>query len=65
MCVGPAIFFANIKLEHKRGYMDNGTVIFGYQKSDRIEFSIIFWDQHTGHKYIKHVKNLCEIRACG
>lgn len=30
MAVGPAIYFANIKLDYKWGWMDNQTVVFGY-----------------------------------
>ena len=28
--VGPCIYFANIKQEHKVGYMDNGSLVIGY-----------------------------------
>jgi WD repeat-containing protein 35 len=65
MAVNAAIYFANIKIEHKWGFMDNGTFVVGYQKSDRIEYSLIFWDSKTEEKTIKFVKNLCEIRAAG
>jgi WD repeat-containing protein 35 len=65
MAVGTAIYFANIKMEHKWGYLDNGTIVTGYQKQDRVEYSIIFWDTKSDAKNIKFVKNLCEIKAAG
>lgn len=30
MAVGPAIFFANVKLDYKWGYLNNGSIVFGY-----------------------------------
>lgn len=65
MGVGPSIYFANVKQDHKWGYMDNGVLVIGYQKQDRVEFSLIYWDMQNDSKIIKFVKNLCEIRACG
>ena len=30
MAVGPAIFFANVKMDHKWGWMSTKTVVYGY-----------------------------------
>jgi WD repeat-containing protein 35 len=43
MAVGSSIYFANIKPDHKWAWM-NGTFVFGYPKSDRIESTVVFWD---------------------
>lgn len=64
MAVGPAIFFANVKLDYKWGWLQPKTIVFGYQKKDRIEFSVIFWNIETEERNIKFVKNLVEILAC-
>ena len=40
------------------GLKIKGTLIFGYQKSDRIDFCVVFWDTKQNKKNIKQVKNL-------
>ena len=65
MIVGSSIYFANIKSDYKWGYMSNETLVFAYQKADRIDFCVIFWDTKTDTKNIKYVKNLIAIRAYG
>jgi len=65
MIVGSSIYFANIKSDYKWGYMSNETLVFAYQKADRIDFCVIFWDTKNDTKNIKYVKNLLAIRACG
>lgn len=65
MVVGSSIYFANIKSDYKWGYMSNESLVFAYQKADRIDFCVIFWDIKTDTKIIKYVKNLLAIRTCG
>ncbi|KAL4456550.1 hypothetical protein ABPG74_000657 [Tetrahymena malaccensis] len=65
MAVNQAIFFANIKPDHKWAYMSDGTLAFAYQKIDRVEYTIIFWDTINNKKNLKFVKNLCCLRASG
>lgn len=65
MVVGSSIYFANIKSDYKWGYMSNETLAFAYQKSDRIDFCVIFWDIKADSKIIKYVKNLIAIKAYG
>ncbi len=40
-------------------------MIFGYQKSDRIDFCVVFWDTKQNKKNIKQVKNLIQIKSFG
>ena len=65
MILGSSIYFANIKPNYKWGYLSTGTLIFAYQKSDRIEYSVIFWDTKTEAKNFKYIKNLSVIKAFG
>ena len=64
MATGTSIYYANIKPDYKWGYMDN-TLVFAYQKSDRIDYCVIFWDLKTEQKSLKYVKNLCAIKTNG
>ena len=45
------IYFADIKPYYKWGYMSD-TVVFGYQKEDRIDFCVIFYNVKTGEQKI-------------
>lgn len=65
MIIGSSIYFANIKPDYKWGYLSNGTLIFAYQKADRIDFTVIFWDTKSEAKNFKYIKNLQIIRAFG
>jgi len=65
MAVNTALFFANIKPDHKWAYLSNGTLAFAYQKADRVEYTIIFWDTVTGKKSLKFVKALNTIKSSG
>jgi len=44
--------------------MEN-TIVFAYQKADRIDYCIIFWDFRLGNKNLKYVKNLWSLKTCG
>lgn len=63
MSVGNALFFANIKADYKWGYMSNNTLVFGYQKQDRVDYSLIFWKIDKDVKVIKQIKYLVDIRS--
>ena len=66
MTIGSSVYFASIKPDYKWAYMSmNKTLVFAYQKSDRIDFCVIFWDTKTDAKNIKYVKNLQWIKAAG
>ena len=47
IALGSCIYFADIKPYYKWGYMSD-TVVFGYQKEDRIDFCVIFYNVKTG-----------------
>jgi WD repeat-containing protein 35 len=64
MGVGSVIFFANIRPNHQWTWMD-GRLVFGYQKSNRIENCVVFWDSKANSKNLKYVKNLIWIKSAG
>ncbi len=57
IALGSSIYFADIKPYYKWGYMTD-TVVFGYQKEDRIDFCVIFYNVKTGQQKKKYIKNL-------
>ncbi|WAR17526.1 WDR35-like protein [Mya arenaria] len=54
LAVDSFIYFANIRPDYKWGYCSN-TVVYSFTKPDRAEHC----------KYVKYVKNLISITACG
>lgn len=62
---GSNIYCASIKPNYKWCYLGNGTVVFAYQKSDRVDFCLVFWETKTDRKIFKYVKDLSEIKGEG
>ena len=63
MGVHGAIYFANIKSDYKWAYLQN-ILVFSFQKADRIDFAIVFWDIKSEQRFIHYRKNLVEIKGC-
>ncbi|KAL8581320.1 WD repeat-containing protein 35 [Nucella lapillus] len=64
LAVDSFIYFANIRPDYKWGYCTN-TVVYSFTKPERPEHCVIFWDTKNNEKYVKYVKNLITITACG
>nr|KAG5696704.1 hypothetical protein BaRGS_012073 [Batillaria attramentaria] len=64
LAVDSFIYFANIRPDYKWGYCTN-TVVYSFTKPERAEHCVIFWDTKNNEKYVKYVKNLISITACG
>ena len=64
LAVDSYIYFANIRPDYKWGYFGN-TLVYGFNKPDKAEACVIFWDTVTNERYAKYVKRLIAIRACG
>ncbi|KAM7428718.1 WD repeat-containing protein 35 [Porites harrisoni] len=64
LAVDSFIYFANIRPNYKWGYFSN-TVVYAFNKPDRQEHCVVFWDTKNGEKYVKYVRNLLSITASG
>mmetsp|Transcript_25500 Transcript_25500/g.48224 ORF Transcript_25500/g.48224 Transcript_25500/m.48224 type:complete len:1215 (+) Transcript_25500:126-3770(+) len=64
LAVDSYIYFANIRPDYKWGYF-GGTLVYAFNKPDRVEQCVMFWDTETNDRYAKYVKKLISIRACG
>jgi len=62
MAAGTSVYYANIKPDYKWGFMEH-TIVLAYQKADRIDYCIIFWDFRLQTKNLKYVKNLLHIKT--
>lgn len=60
---GGNTYCAVIKPNYKWCYLSNGTIVFGFQKIDRVDYCIVFWDTKNDEKYMKYVKDLLEIKG--
>jgi WD repeat-containing protein 35 len=65
IAAGTNIFCAAIRPNYKWCYLANGTLVFAFQKSDRVEFCVVFWDTKSDEKFMKYVRDLAEIRGQG
>lgn len=64
LAVDSFIFFANIRPDYKWCFLVN-TVAYAFNKADRIESTVIFWNTNTNEKYVKYIKNLQKMCAMG
>eukprot|EP00232_Nephroselmis_pyriformis_P019088 CAMPEP_0182899530 /NCGR_PEP_ID=MMETSP0034_2-20130328/28121_1 /TAXON_ID=156128 /ORGANISM="Nephroselmis pyriformis, Strain CCMP717" /LENGTH=1198 /DNA_ID=CAMNT_0025033565 /DNA_START=181 /DNA_END=3774 /DNA_ORIENTATION=- len=64
LAVDSYIYFANVRPDHKWGYFEN-TLVYAFNKPERSEHCVMFWDTATNDRYAKYVKRLMTIRACG
>ena len=64
LAVDSYIYFANIRPDYKWGWFSN-TLVCAYNKSDRPEHCVVFWDTNTDDRYTKYVKKLLRIGAAG
>jgi len=63
IAVDSFIYFANIRLEYKRGYFGS-TVVCAYPKYDRADTAVLFADVKTGEKVTKYVHKLLHVLSC-
>lgn len=64
LAVDNFIFFANIRPDYEWGYFSN-TLVYSFNKPERAENCVCFWDTNTDERHIKYVKSLISIRAAG
>ncbi|XP_065296306.2 WD repeat-containing protein 35 isoform X1 [Dermacentor albipictus] len=64
LAVDSFIFFANIRPDYKWCFLAN-TVAYAFNKADRIESTVIFWNTNTNEKYVKYIKHLQKMCAMG
>ena len=64
LAVDSYIYFANIRPDYKWGYFGS-TLVYAFNKPDRAEACVIFWDTKSNERYAKYVKRLSSIRGCG
>ena len=64
LAVDSYVYFANIRPDYKWACFGN-TVVYAFNKKERVEHCVIFWDTHTDDRYTKYVKKLSTIHAGG
>ena len=64
LAVDSFIYFANIRPDYKWTYFAN-TVVYTFNKPERQDTAITFWNTKSGEKYQKHVKSLLSVAAEG
>ena len=64
LAVDSFIYFANLRSDYAWGYFGR-TLVYAFQKLDRVEQCVVFWDVTTDEKQVKYVKSLLSIKAAG
>mmetsp|Transcript_9052 Transcript_9052/g.14851 ORF Transcript_9052/g.14851 Transcript_9052/m.14851 type:complete len:1200 (+) Transcript_9052:114-3713(+) len=65
LAVDSYIYFANIRPDYKWGYFNKHTLVYSFNKPERPESCVVFWDTKSDERYTKYVKKLMGIRASG
>ncbi|EDV23603.1 uncharacterized protein TRIADDRAFT_50569 [Trichoplax adhaerens] len=64
LAIDSYIYFANIRPDYKWGYCGN-TVVYAFNKPDRQDSSVVFWETKNKECIVKYIKNLLGITAYG
>jgi hypothetical protein len=62
LAVDSFIYFANIRPDYKWSFFSS-TLVYAYNKHDRTDHSVVFFDTSTGQKHVKYVKKLMSIKV--
>lgn len=57
LAVDSFIYFANVRPDHKWTHFANDVVVYTYNRIERVETIIIFWNTKTEEKYSKYVNS--------
>lgn len=64
LAVDSAIIFANIQPNYLWSYFNN-TLVFAFQKPDKNDLTIVFWDSVVNEKHVRTMKGLQHVCAAG
>uniref|UniRef100_A0A7S0R8E2 Anaphase-promoting complex subunit 4 WD40 domain-containing protein n=1 Tax=Chlamydomonas leiostraca TaxID=1034604 RepID=A0A7S0R8E2_9CHLO len=64
LAVDSFVYFANVRPDYKWGYFCN-TLVYAFNRPDRAEHCVMFWDTKNNDKYPKYVRKLVAIQAFG
>ncbi|ORC82983.1 uncharacterized protein TM35_000791090 [Trypanosoma theileri] len=63
IAIDAALYFANVRPDYKYTYF-NKTVVFAYNRPDRLEDSVMFWNIRSNERVIRHIRGLFHIDSC-
>ncbi len=64
LSVDSFIYFANIRPDYKWAYFAD-VIVYVYNRADKEDTAVVFWNHKTGDKNYRHVKGLLSIAATG
>mmetsp|Transcript_8336 Transcript_8336/g.17822 ORF Transcript_8336/g.17822 Transcript_8336/m.17822 type:complete len:1276 (-) Transcript_8336:992-4819(-) len=64
LAVDSFVYFANVRPDYRWGYFCN-TLVYAFNRPDRSEHCVMFWDTKNNDKYPKYVRKLVAIQAFG
>lgn len=54
LAIDSAIYFANIRPEYRWGYFASQTLCYAFDKPERTENCVVFWDTKTDERHAKY-----------
>ncbi|KAF0983873.1 hypothetical protein FDP41_007788 [Naegleria fowleri] len=64
LAVDAHLFFANVRPNYRWGYFSK-TIVYAFTKIERPEQCVVFYNYKTRQKYVKYIKKLLALDACG
>jgi WD repeat-containing protein 35 len=64
LAVDSAIIFVNIQPNYLWSYFNN-TLVFAFQKPEKNDMTIVYWDSVVNEKHVRTMKGLLHIKAAG
>lgn len=62
LAVDASVYFANVRPQYKYGYI-SATAIYSFNRPDKVEDTVCFWNTKTNDRKIRHIRNLRHISA--
>nr|CCC90607.1 unnamed protein product [Trypanosoma congolense IL3000] len=63
IAIDAAMYFANVRNDYKYAYFHK-TVVFSYNRPDRTDDSVMFWNTRSNERVIRHIRGLLHLQAC-
>ncbi|PAA80196.1 hypothetical protein BOX15_Mlig011636g3, partial [Macrostomum lignano] len=64
LAVDSFIYFANVRPRYRWAYCGN-TVVYAYNRPDRVENCVVFWDTKNNLRFIKYIAGVTHVAAAG
>ncbi|KAJ3324647.1 WD repeat-containing protein 35 [Boothiomyces sp. JEL0866] len=65
LAVDSFIYFANIRPDYRWTFFASNIIVYAYNKQDRMDCSVVFWNTSSNEKYSRSVERLVSMTSAG